>query len=65
MLPTSGAKILTIFLDKAYVGEPIKDTIGRSGISGLWTLGWPYNLGAWASELFKLKHSPCVIFLVI
>ena len=28
-------------LESAYVGEDTKDTIGRRGTSGLWTLGNP------------------------
>ena len=28
-------------LDSAYVGEGTKDTIGRRGTPGLWTLGNP------------------------
>ena len=39
VLPTSGDKMLTRCLDSEYVGEDMKDTMGLSGISGLWILG--------------------------
>ena len=39
VLPTSGNKMLTRCLDSEYVGKDIKDTMGLSGMSGLWISG--------------------------
>ena len=39
MLPTNGDKLLTRCLDNEYIGEDVKETIGLSGISGLWIFG--------------------------
>ena len=39
VLPTNGDKILTRCLDNEYVGEDVKETIGLSGMSGLWIFG--------------------------
>ena len=45
VLPTSGCKILVKCWARLYVGEPRDETIGRSGLSGLWIFGRPKNLG--------------------
>ena len=46
VLPTSDARILERCLESWYVGDDnIKDTIGRSDVSGLWILGRAYKRG--------------------
>ena len=39
VFPTRGDRISTRCLERAYVGEVMKETIGLRGTSGLWILG--------------------------
>ena len=44
-LPTKGLRILVSSLATPYVTNPQLDTIGLSGVSSLWILESPLNLG--------------------
>jgi hypothetical protein len=51
--PTSGDRIFERCFDSWYVGELMKDTIGRKGMPDLWTLGRPYRRGICPAELLS------------
>ena len=43
--PARGERILVSILATGYVGDPMAETIGQSGVSSLWILGRPYIWG--------------------
>ena len=45
-LPTKCLRILVSTLATAYITDPLLDTIGLRGVSSLWILESPLNLGA-------------------
>ena len=53
VLPTSTARILERCLESWYVGDDTKDTIVRSGVSGLWILGRAYKRGMRPAEQWR------------
>ena len=54
-LRTKGDGMETRCLDRQYVGDPMKETMGLRGVPVLWTLGNPYRRGPCPAELRRRR----------